>query len=409
MSLHARKSVRAKRPLALFGFLLALGMQALGGCSDSDDDNAATGGVGGSAHSGKGGGGAATVGHGGAAGQAGDGGAPGEDDGDSPVGDRRIPYTPADDAAFVAFFTEHHQMALDMALLEKTSGSAKEVKDLAAHMFETQTVELALLEVAKDTLGSAMPAAPSDPHAEADMAKMRSLTGVELDVMFLIDMIAHHAAGLAPAHRAHDKIQRADLKQLAADIFHAQAEEIGKMKEILTSLGNHEAGQDWADADADRVDFGLVGDRRIPLTPVDLTFIDFFVPHHQMAIEMAELAIDKGGDEVKQMATTMRASQQQEVETMLTVRLAIAGSAAVPKPPKDALMMAEMAHMRELSGDEFDRMFLTEMIPHHAAGLPPAHRAKPHLESPELQQMSMDIFDAQAREVGEMEEMLKDD
>ena len=92
---------------------------------------------------------------------------------------------------------------------------------------------------------------------------------------------------------------------------------------------------------------------------------------------------------------------------MLAVRLEVAGSSAVPAPPHDAVMMAEMEQMKQLSGAAFDQRFLEEMIPHHAAGIPTAHRAHPHLESPVLEKLAADIFNAQAREVGEMEAMLE--
>ncbi|HET9931060.1 MAG TPA: DUF305 domain-containing protein, partial [Polyangiaceae bacterium] len=252
-----------------------------------------------------------------------------------------------------------------------------------------------------------VPPAPADPHTHADMTMMQTMSGSELDQMFLIDMIAHHAAGLAPAQRAQSLLVRADLKQLAMSIFSAQAAEIGTMKTMLVSMGVDDPGADLATDVAGRADFGLAGDRRVPLTPGDLTFIDFFVPHHKMAIEMAKLAIANGSADVKQMATMMRDTQQQEVDIMLAVRLELAGSATVPEPPRDPMMMAHMEHMKTLSGASLDQMLLEQMIPHHAAGIPTAHRANPHIQRPELKKLASDIFNAQAREIGEMETMLE--
>jgi uncharacterized protein (DUF305 family) len=323
------------------------------------------------------------------------------------VGDRRIPYTPAGDAEFAAFFAEHHQMAIDMAKIEIAKGSSADVKALATRIRDAQTAELAILEAAKTALGVVVPPAPADPHTEADMAMMPSMSGAALDQMFLTDMIAHHAAGLAPAQRAEANLVRADLKQLAMDIFTAQATEIGTMKTMLVSMGVDDPGADLAADAVGRADFGLSGDRRIPLTPDDLTFIDFFVPHHRMAIEMAELAIANGSASVKQMATMMRDTQRVEVDAMLAVRLEITGSVAVPEPPHDPVMMTHMEHMKNLSGAALDQMFLEQMIPHHAAGIPTAHRANPHVQRAELKKLAGDIFNAQAREVGEMESMLE--
>lgn len=416
MSPYARNHFSPIGRLCLVLSLFAGGTLGVGGCSDSNGDASSSGGTGGSSQTGKGGtssgGRSATSGGNhatGGVGEAGEhaGGAGGEDAGESVVGDRRIPYTPANDAEFAAFFAEHHQMAIDMAKIEIAQGNSADVKALATSIRDTQTTELAILEAAKTALGVVVPPAPADPHTEADMAMMHTMSGAQLDQMFLTDMIAHHAAGLAPAQRGQANLLRTDLKQLAMDIFSAQATEIGTMKAMLVSLGVDDPGADLAADAAGRVDYGLTGDRRIPLTPNDLTFIDFFVPHHRMAIEMAELAIANGSAHVKQMATMMRDSQQGEVDTMLAVRLEIAGSATVPEPPHDPIMMAHMEHMKALAGAELDQMFLEQMIPHHAAGIPSAHRANPHLERAELKKLASDIFNAQAREIGEMESMLE--
>lgn len=306
------------------------------------------------------------------------------------------------------FFAEHHRMAIDMAKLEVSRGGDADVKALAERMRDAQSEELDALEAAEQALGGSDAPAPEDPHAAADMDAMHDMSGTELDEMFLRDMIAHHAAGLAPAHRSLARLERAELKALAASMMSAQAGEIRTMKEMLADLGVTDAGADLASGTLNRPDMGLYGDRRIPLTPNDLAFIDFFVPHHQMAIAMAEEQIARGADaELKDMARAIRDTQQAEIETMLAARLEIAGSDAVPPPPDDPHMLAEMEKMQQLRGAELDRMFLEEMIPHHAAGLPSAHRAKPHVTRPELQRLADDIYNAQAEEIGEMHRMLQ--
>ena len=70
-------------------------------------------------------------------------------------------------------------------------------------------------------------------------------------------------------------------------------------------------------------------------------------------------------------------------------------------------MDAEMATMKMLDG-QLDRMFLEEMVPHHAAALPTAHRARPHLQNGDLSQLAARMFDAPSKEVGDMQSMLED-
>jgi uncharacterized protein (DUF305 family) len=327
-------------------------------------------------------------------------------------GDRRIPFSPMTDRDFAQFFAEHHQMAIDAALMETASGENDDAKAVAQRIVDTQTAELQVLNAAlaasKDE--QAPPPAPSDPHMQAEMAHMTDASGAELDQMFLIDMIAHHAAALAPAHRAADHLQRDDLRKLAGNILEGQAREVGEIRMILMSMNAMDAGEDMASGSSGRPDFGLVGDRRIPLTPAsDVEFVDFFVSHHEAAVAMAEEEIARGANaDIVDMARSMRDSQTTEIDEMKAARQALTGSALSPAMPADPHMDAEMATMKTLSREELDRVFLEEMIPHHAAALPTAHRARPHVQNSTLSAMAASMFDAQAKEVGDMQQMLED-
>lgn len=327
----------------------------------------------------------------------------------SVVGDRRIPYTPANDRAFIEFFVEHHEMAVMMAEHELMHGENAELKALAQEIVGMQSAEIEKMQaIASELSEPAPPSIPADPHSDADMERMSSLRGSALDAMFLTDMIGHHAAGLPVAHRSIATLQNEELRTLAEEMTKAQAMEIGEMQAWREQLAIQGAGEDFAPAELERADMGLRGDRRIPLTPAnDIEFIDFFVPHHMMAIEMAEQVVARGQDpEVRSMAEGVRDSQRAEVEKMRAVRESLTGSAESPAPPRDRHMQPEMAEMMTLNGLELDRMFLREMTPHHAAGIPTAHRAKPHVQSEELRAMADSIFEAQSREIGEMQQTL---
>jgi uncharacterized protein (DUF305 family) len=325
------------------------------------------------------------------------------------VGDRRIPFTPQTDREFIHFFIEHHEMAVEMAEVVVDKGSRADVRQLAEEIIAAQTREIEVLRDADEELQNQPepPEMPADPHQDADMEHMMTMTGTTLDRMFLLDMIPHHAAALPVAHRARPHLTRDDLRTMAEEIVHQQAVEIGQIKEILDALNVMSAGEDMAPAETDRPDFGLVGDRRVPLTPEDdVTFIDFFVPHHEMAVEMAEHVLTHGENlEVRDLAEMMRTNQMQEIETMQSVREEVAGDAEPSPMPTDPHMETEMQEMMNASGTELDVMFLEEMIAHHAAGLPTAHRANPHVQNSELRTMADDIYHAQAEEIGAMERL----
>ena len=182
------------------------------------------------------------------------------------------------------------------------------------------------------------------------------------------------------------------------------------MHAMLAEVGAVPAGTDAASDGTTRADFGLVGDRRIPLTPADdVEFIDFFVPHHRMAVEMVEHEIAHGADsKVVMMAKMMRDAQTEEITLMTQKRTELAGTAEPSPASPDPHAMSEMAEMMKMSGAELDQMFLSEMIVHHASALPTAHRAKPHVEDAALGELADAMYEAQAKEIGEMRMMLNE-
>jgi len=324
------------------------------------------------------------------------------------IGDRRIPFTPGDDRQFAEFFVEHHQMAIEMASQELERGGRQDVRAMAEQMVSNQSAEVETLRAALADLTNvaAPPPMPDDPHVAADLDRLRSLSGQQLDAEFLREMTTHHASALAPAHRA--QLQRPDLQNLAKNITETQAREIGEMRAMLDDLGVSDAGEDTAPLTAGRPDMGLIGDRRVSFTPgSDLDFVDFFIAHHQMAIDMADQEIARGENPaVQSLAQDIKAAQSREIQIMQTVRTTEAGSADPTPMPDDPHMKPDMQSMSQMRGSALDEMFLRDMIPHHAAGMPTASRAKPHVTEPALQQMADDIFRAQGTEIGKMRELL---
>ncbi|HKP64207.1 MAG TPA: DUF305 domain-containing protein, partial [Polyangiales bacterium] len=226
----------------------------------------------------------------------------------------------------------------------------------------------------------------------------------DLDAMFVTEMIAHHASALPVAHRSVATLRNAELRALATGMVSMQAAEIGELQTWRDQLALSGAGEDRAPAAEHRADMGMTGDRRIPLTPAnDTEFIDFFLPHHEMAVQMAEMQMAHGeSPEVRAMAQAMRDAQTAEIARMRALR-----GTEPTAPPNDAHMHGEMQMMMHVQGGELDHMFMTEMVQHHAAGIPTAHRAKPHVENPDLRAMADSIFQTQSREIGEMQNMLE--
>jgi uncharacterized protein (DUF305 family) len=98
------------------------------------------------------------------------------------------------------------------------------------------------------------------------------------------------------------------------------------------------------------------------------------IPHHEQAIEMAELASSRASNaDVKALAAQIQAAQQPEINEMrgwLTSR-------GVPTMPNDMghnmpggmMSSDDMARLEGLLGAEFDREFLTSMTAHHQGAI----------------------------------------
>lgn len=66
-----------------------------------------------------------------------------------------------------------------------------------------------------------------------------------------------------------------------------------------------------------------------------------------------------------------------------------------------------MEKLMAASGDALDRLFLEEMLPHHAGAITMAHQALPYREESELQAMARKIIADQAKEIGRLATMLE--
>jgi uncharacterized protein (DUF305 family) len=141
-------------------------------------------------------------------------------------------------------------------------------------------------------------------------------------------------------------------------------------------------------------------DQRVPFAPQDDTqFIDTMVPHHEMAVMMADMELEHGSNAgVKAMVQMMKDAQLAEIAEMKASRQEIAGSSDIPKMD-DAHMKADMQAMESLRGAELDRHFLEEMLPHHAGALVVAHGALPNLENADMRALAAKIVQDQTEEI----------
>lgn len=150
---------------------------------------------------------------------------------------------------------------------------------------------------------------------------------------------------------------------------------------------------------------------RVPFIPAsDVQYIDAIVPHHEHALEMAEMELEKGTrPEVQAIAQRMKDMQMQEIELLLAIRQQLTGHPRVPRPPRDRHNEKDMRELEAATGALVDSLFIRDMLPHHAEGISIAHRALPNLTQSELIQNAKEVIRAQAMEIGEMQALRTDE
>ena len=156
----------------------------------------------------------------------------------------------------------------------------------------------------------------------------------------------------------------------------------------------------------------------------DVEFAQMMIPHHQQAIAMAEIAVDRAQRaEVTSLAEQIRTAQGPEI-TQLTGFLTAWG-ASVPAttgvsagtnpsgmtgmngPTMPGMMTdAQMNELRTASGAAFDTMFLQMMIEHHRGAVTDAQREVDNGSSPEGTQLATKIVADQTAEIGRMQQLL---
>jgi len=150
----------------------------------------------------------------------------------------------------------------------------------------------------------------------------------------------------------------------------------------------------------------------------DTMFAQMMIVHHEGAIEMADLAVEKAdSEEVRSLAERISAAQGPEIEKMTSWLEAwgeetspMGGMEGMDHGDMDMEGMSQeeaMAELESLSGAEFDQRFLELMIAHHRGAVDMAQEELDGGENPEALELAQKIIDDQQAEISEMEELLQ--
>ena len=180
---------------------------------------------------------------------------------------------------------------------------------------------------------------------------------------------------------------------------------------------SHEGMSGMTDSSSASASASASDDPTAQFNDADVAFAQGMLPHHQQAVEMAQLAPDRAADpRVVDLAARIEAAQAPEIETLsgwLEAWGAEASSSSgmghggMDHGDTGGMMPDEdMAALADTSGTEFDRAFLEMMLEHHRGATAMAEAAVADGQNPDALAMAEDIRDTQNAEIAEMEQLL---
>ena len=140
----------------------------------------------------------------------------------------------------------------------------------------------------------------------------------------------------------------------------------------------------------------------------DERFIDAMVPHHQGAVEMAEVALDNAEHgEIRQLSENIIAAQEAEIKELKEIKQEEFGTSRIPMTMNADEMkgMGMTIEPRSLADEKpFDRAFIDNMLPHHRSAIQMAEVARDKSQNPRIEKLATNIVEAQEREISQMKQ-----
>jgi len=148
----------------------------------------------------------------------------------------------------------------------------------------------------------------------------------------------------------------------------------------------------------------------------DVAFAQGMIPHHEQAVEMADIALDPtvgASDVVRDLATRIKAAQDPEIELMtgwLTTwgqPITMDENGGHDMSSMEGVMTAEeMDSLAAATGADFDQMWMEMMIRHHEGAIAMAETVKASGSNPDALVLADQIIGAQQAEIVEMQGFL---
>ena len=147
----------------------------------------------------------------------------------------------------------------------------------------------------------------------------------------------------------------------------------------------------------------------------DVMFAQMMIPHHEQALELADMALDPtlmASEQVKALASQIKAAQDPEIDVM-TQWLSEWDQPLMDMSEDHSMTMEgmlsidELSALGQMSGEEFDQAWVSAMIAHHKGAIKMADTVKAEGKSAPVQELADAIIQAQKSEIDTLELLLK--
>ncbi|MEV3981509.1 DUF305 domain-containing protein [Nonomuraea sp. NPDC049758] len=143
----------------------------------------------------------------------------------------------------------------------------------------------------------------------------------------------------------------------------------------------------------------------------DVMFAQMMIPHHQQAVEMADLAAQRAKDpEIKKLAADIKAAQDPEIQTMkgwLTEWGKPVPSGGMGHDMPGIMSAEDMKKLDGAKGAAFDRLFAEQMIAHHEGAIEMARTEQASGVNPQAKELAKAVESTQQAEVAQLRKLLE--
>jgi uncharacterized protein (DUF305 family) len=138
------------------------------------------------------------------------------------------------------------------------------------------------------------------------------------DRRFIDAMVPHHQGAIAMAEVALKNAKHEEIIKLSRNIIASQQAEITELKSIKQKeFGTSQVPMEMSQEQMRGMGMMMDPQQLANQKPFDKAFIDAMIPHHQSAIEMAQVAHEKSKiPAIKELAENIMSAQKREIEQM---------------------------------------------------------------------------------------------